>query len=81
MTDITIISKTADSLLTLIDEGESFDILNVREITGTVCEIMEIILSTNLTGYGKQDLVLLGNIDAEELAFIQQSTTGTISQI
>ena len=81
MTDITIISKTADSLLTLIDEGESIDIFNVREITGTVYEIMEIIFSTNLTGYGKQDLVILGNIDAEELAFIQQSTTGTISQI
>ena len=73
-------TETAKSLL-LMSEGTSIDVSQVKEITGTVCEIIEIITSTNFIGYGNQNLVLLENIDAENLAFIQQSTTGTITQI
>ena len=40
---------------------------------------MEIIISTNFIGYGNQDLVLLGKFDAEDLNFLYQSTTGTIT--
>ena len=71
--------ETAGSLLSRFDGY--VDISQAKEITGSVCEIMEIITSTNFIGYGNQDLVLLGNIDAENLAFIQQSTTGTITHI
>ena len=73
-------TETAKSLL-LMSEGTSIDVSQVKEITGTVCEIIEIITSTNFIGYGNQDLVLLGNIDAENLAFIQENTAGTITQI
>ena len=71
-------TETAKSLL-LMSEGTSIDVSQVKEITGTVCEIMEIIISTNFLGYGNQDLVLLGNFDAEDLNFLYQSTTGTIT--
>ena len=73
-------TETAKSLL-MMSEGTSIDVSQVKEITGTVCEIMEIIISTNFIGYGNQDLVLHGNLDAEELAFIEKTTTGTITQI
>lgn len=73
-------TETAMSLL-LMSEGTSIDISQVKKIIGTVCEIMEIIFSTNFTGYGNQDLDLLGNVDAEDFAIIQETTTGTITQI
>ena len=75
-------TETAKSLL-LMSEGTSIDVSQVKEITGTVCEIMEIISSNNFTGYGNQDLVLTGNLDSnyEELSLIHKSTTGTVTQI
>lgn len=78
---ITTTNKNANSLLIQSGQGETIDISHVKEITGSVCEIMEIISSNNFTGYGNQDLVLTGNLDSEELSLIHKSTTGTVTQI
>ena len=83
MNVITHTNKNANSLLIQSGQGETIDISHVKEITGSVCEIMEIISSNNFTGYGNQDLVLTGNLDSnyEELSLIHKSTTGTVTQI
>lgn len=81
MNVITHTNKNANSLLIQSGQGETIDISHVKEITGSVCEIMEIISSNNFTGYGNQDLVLTDNLDSEELSLIHKSTTGTVTQI
>ena len=79
-TSITSSNETAYSILTLADTYDNVDITNVSKITGDIDTVTSIVNSTKFSGFNTTDLVITETMTNEQLAFLNESTSGIVEQ-